>query len=308
MGLETSQMVASGQPTIPQDAPKTEVTPAAGAVAGTPDPKLDQVTQRLEQLTRKEVELSKRDRAVKALEVDIKKGQDEIKAWKGLKESARTKKGAEALAKEVWGESWYDHLTQMVTDGTTPQEWAQMMIDEKIGALKTETETARQQAEERQQQEQAQKAEQAIQNFKGEITAALTVAGADGKPVATPGAELASMLGATELIYQTVDSFYAKTGKVMDIKEAVELTEKHLMGELEKALSIPKIKARFQELIAGEKKEEHGTSEWKEFKPGLTSAVGQTTASTAPVVAFKNGDDRQKRGEDILDRLMAGRK
>ena len=321
MPVEASQMVASGQPTIPPALmngtdtgaaqPKAEspagTKPVESAPTPTSDPKEALIASKLEQLTKKEVWLAKMDREVKAAQAKLKEEQGKKDPWEVRKAKAR--QNPEEFAKEVWGDKWYDHLTTYKMDGVTPQEWAAATLDEKLAAFKAEQEAANTAQAEQAEKANAEAVQRATDSYQAEIATYVT-------SKAKEGAEVTAAFGPTaaSMVFQVADEFYRTTGKMIEIPDAVARTEAFLMTQLEAVLSLPKVQARVQELIAASKPKEEAPKTdpnmWKEYipesrkVPGLSSGTGATTAS----MSIPNTTDRVAKGVAILDRIMAGRK
>lgn len=288
------------------EAKPTEPTPVEA-------PKDDKIAARLSKLTAKEVAIQKEKEAVRAEREAIAKEKEAATAFAKLKENA--KRDPESLAKEVWGERWYEQLTKFYLEGKPPEDLIQASIDERFAAIqkkadeeKTAAETARAEAENKQ-----------IQEAKAEFLGTIKTY-ASSKP---DEAQFITAIGdqGVNLVHDTIVEYYQTTGNEMTIEQATTLVEDYLLKDtleaFEKGLKIPKLAAKARELLLP--KEEAPVARRKPYEwapatpapvpsaPATPSLTNKAGATASAVSSTKSHMSREEKAMAILDRLMAQR-
>jgi len=299
----------NGDGLISTDEPSKEDAKADPVVEAKPvdPPKEDAVAKaneakaiaRLDQLTKREIALNKKEQELKASRAELATAQETANKLAKLKEDAGI--NPEALLNEVFGDDWYNKIVEYKMSSTSPADLMAKSVDAKIDRLRQEQQSAEQKRIADAKAIQDTRAAEAISNFKGEINEFITSKAADS-------AALISVMDQQATVFEVIDSYYMQTNKIMSIQEAVDLVEKNLMDTyLPKAASNPKIKAKLLELLSAEAPKTSDKTPAK-TTTGLTSSVGGATTPkrTAPIGIF-NGT-REKQAMEALDRIMSQRK
>lgn len=183
-----------------------------------PNPKADLLSSKFAQLTKKEREISQREKEIKA-------HHEQLEQYKSLKTSAKEKVN-EALehlgltAEDVI--NWQIKQLEADDEDHTPEGRYKKLEAKLMGFEQAQAEKERLEKE-RLEQAEKERTEQLITNFKSNITSFIT----DN----AEKFELVSNLGATEDVFDVIELNYQKTGKMMNIEQAVELVENHYLEE-----------------------------------------------------------------------------
>lgn len=196
----------------PQQAETKEVS------APQPNPKADLLSSKFAQLTKKEREISQREKEIKA-------HHDQLEQYKSLKTSAKEKVN-EALehlgltAEDVI--NWQIKQLESEDEDNTPEGRYKKLEAKLMGFEQAQAEKERLEKE-RLEQAEKERTEQLITNFKNNITSFIN----DN----AEKYELVSNLEATGDVFDVIELNYQKTGKMMEIEQAVELVENHYLEE-----------------------------------------------------------------------------
>ena len=226
-------------PNAPQQggAPQTEekATPPQGVDAKKPD-----ADARFAALARKERMIQQRQAEVRRLQFEAQQQQDRAAAEKGqaLAQQQQAQREAAYAAREARLQEFekyredpfealkrlgysYDDLTKMkMAGGKRTPDMDVRQIREEMQALKLQQQQEREQAQRQAQQAQQQQAQQAIDDFKGTISHFISKNG--------DKFELISKTENVEGVFSTIQEYYRRTGKIMDIEEAAQATEEYL--------------------------------------------------------------------------------
>ena len=105
------------------------------------------------------------------------------------------------------------------------------------------------------------------------------------------------MYDSTDLVYDTVEAYFDKTGKVLSIPEACDLVEKYLESQVEKSLQTKKLSARLPK--ASEPTDKRPAPESPAPRRSLNNQ--NYTSSTPTLVSPKVENDRMARAMAALD-------
>ena len=132
----------------------------------------------------------------------------------------------------------YDKLTELaLNDGKlTPEMQMKLMREELEHGYKSKFEELEERLAQKEQEEEYNKYESIETNFKQEIDSFV-----NGKDEF----ELINANGASDLVYDVIEEHYNDTGRVLNMDEAAEAVESYLEDELEKLMSLGKVKSRF---------------------------------------------------------------
>lgn len=244
------------QPQAPTTTPPPVPPPAPKPAAPAEDP-------RFAALVSKESALVKQQRELAAQRDSFAKERQEYEAWKQQRTQAT--RNPEVLAKEVWGDNWYDKLTEFRLNGqqVTPDVIAQT-VSEQLSAFEKRQTDARA-AQEAVQREQAQAAaQQAYDNFKTETHDFVAGRGEEY--------ELINLHGAHNLVTRAIEQHFEATQKIMTAKEAADLVEAHLAEQVQKSLATKRFTAKAPPLPNGEPKRE-GSAQPRTLTNALTSST-----------------------------------
>lgn len=271
----------------------------SGTTEAKPDPKY---SRQSEALTKKEIALNKREQTLKA-EVDaFKKDKDAVTRFAALKEQA--KRDPASLAKEAWGDNWYEVLTKYQLEGVPPADMIASAIDDRMS--KFEQAQKDREAEATRQAEAAQAAEvsEAQKAFVTDIVTHVE-ANKDDKSA------MIHLLGLQNLIHDSIVEMHQKTGKLLSIEEATDVVEKWLVDSIGKAAKVGKVEKLLRGILGQAQQEATKKETWETkvqeeksaSRPGLTNAVGFDTTT---VRSNMNGaTDDYSRGMQILDKILA---
>lgn len=264
------------QPAQPQ-APTTTPPPPAAVVPPPARPAAPAEDPRFAALAAKESAIVKAQREIAAQRDSFAKERQEYEAWKQQRTQAT--RNPEVLAKEVWGDNWYDKLTEFRLNGqqVTPDIIAQT-VSEQLSAFEKRQADARA-AQEATQREQAQaQAQQAYDNFKQETHAFVAGRGEEY--------ELINLHGAHNLVTRAIEQHFEATQKIMTAKEAADLVEAHLAEQVQKSLATKRFTAKAQPQPNGESQRE-GSAQPRTLTNALT---GSTPAPNEGVSMYSDAE------------------
>lgn len=224
-------------------------------------------------LAAKERDLVKRQQAFTAERDAFLKEREGLLTLKQREEQRRQTalRNPEPVAKELWGDDWYEKLTEYRLNGAkiTP-ELVAASVEEKLNAWdarqKSEREAQAAQERERLQQEQ----DQVINDFRTQAT--------DFVKGKADEYELINLHNWHPEVYRTIEDHYTKsvklgTPKILSFKEAADLVEADLRERVEKSLGAKAFKDKY--IAAKAPPQPQG-----EHKPG-TSAQPRTLSNDA---------------------------
>lgn len=276
------------EPPAPSEAP----TPPEGNPAPAPTPPKPEETKEEAQVSRGLNLLAKKERenalARRKLADEWKKleaTRKELDEFRAAKESA--KRNPEAYLRNVYGENWYDHLTQYRLNGAPPAEMVAAAVDEKLAAF----EKKQQEAEEARQNQARESQEQEYQRILGALHEEAKEFVAGNKD----SYELIELYGSHALIPQTIDAIHRRDGKVLSVKEAADLVEQYLEEQAKKAQAAKKFQPKAPPPPQGADKRNE-TPQRRTLSNDLTA----TTAGARPPP--KNDAERLQRAKEAWDR------
>lgn len=280
---------------VPAGAPIEGEAPVQEAAT---EPKVGEGANRFAFLAKKEQaivrqrqELKAQIEALNAQKSELDKMRAEIDEVKSRRSSYKTNP---LSALEDAGLS-YKELTDYILNNQqlSPEQKMKALeekFESKIEALERQRQEEREAAQRRQEEEQAKREHQVIQEFKSEIASYITTH--------KDTYELTNLYDSSDLVYDTVDAYYEKSGKVLSIPEACDLVEKYLESQVEKSLQTKKLSARLPK-AAEEPTEKRPAPESSAPRRSLNNQT--YTSSTPSVVSPKVENDRMARALAALD-------
>lgn len=257
---------------VPTEATQTEEAPKAQA-RELASPQLSILAKREKALQKQREEIQK-----SKLEVDSK--YEEINKFKSLKEQAKTN----PLKFLEEAGLTYEELTNFILNGNKPTaEMETSSIKSEMQKLRDEIAQREQERENSAKAMDEKRAQEAISNFKENITGFLT-----GKP---DDFELCNNYPeSVDLIYDVIEAHFAQTEKVMSMEEAAKLVEDHFESEAMKVTSFKKIQSKLAPKPAPT--EEDGFQKAKQqASPTLNNSMSQTVSG----LSNSTENDRIKR-------------
>ena len=183
---------------------------------------------------RKFAALSRKEKALRdrELELDKKYGNKEKELPLERRIRANPLKALEELGLD------YDKLTELaLNDGRlTPDMQMKLMREELENDYKDKFNSLEERLNAKEKMEEEAKYDAVKQGFVGEIKSFVKENGSDFEYVAHNDA--------TDVVYDVIEEHYNETGRILDIKEAVEAVESYLEEEAEKLLNLGKVKNR----------------------------------------------------------------
>ena len=199
-----------------------------------------------DQFSRKFAALSRREKDIRAKEADYEYRMRELE--EKLQELQNPPEEPQAPIEERLRRNpfetleemglGYDKLTELaLNDGKlTPEMQMKLMREELEHGYKSKFEELEERLAQKEQEEEYNKYESIETNFKQEIDSFV-----NGKDEF----ELINANGASDLVYDVIEEHYNDTGRVLNMDEAAEAVESYLEDELEKLMSLGKVKSRF---------------------------------------------------------------
>jgi len=256
----------------------TEVTPTTEETPKAPAREL--ASPQLSILAKREKALQKQREEIQKSKLDLDSKYEEINKFKSLKEQAKTNP---LKFLEEAGLS-YEELTNFILNGNKPTaEMETSSIKSEMQKLRDEIAQREQEREKSAKAMDEQRAQEAISNFKENITGFLT-----GKP---DDFELCNNYPeSVDLIYDVIEAHFAQTEKVMSMEEAAKLVEDHFESEAMKVTSFKKIQSKLAPKPAPT--EEDGFQKAKQqASPTLNNSMSQTVSG----LSNSTENDRIKR-------------
>jgi len=247
--------------TIP--VPTIEATPTPEAPKA---PARELASPQLSILAKREKALQKQREEIQKSKLDLDSKYEEINKFKSLKEQAKTNP---LKFLEEAGLS-YEELTNFILNGNKPTaEMETSSIKSEMQKLRDEIAQREQEREKSAKAMDEQRAQEAISNFKENITGFLT-----GKP---DDFELCNNYPeSVDLIYDVIEAHFAQTEKVMSMEEAAKLVEDHFESEAMKVTSFKKIQSKLAPKPPAT--EEDGFQKSKQASPTLNNSMSQTVS------------------------------
>ena len=199
-----------------------------------------------DQFSRKFAALSRREKDIRAKEADYEYRMRELE--EKLQELQNPPEEPQAPIEERLRRNpfetleemglGYDKLTELaLNDGKlTPEMQMKLMREELEHGYKSKFEELEERLAQKEQEEEYNKYESIETNFIQEIDSFV-----NGKDEF----ELINANGASDLVYDVIEEHYNDTGRVLNMDEAAEAVESYLEDELEKLMSLGKVKSRF---------------------------------------------------------------
>ena len=183
---------------------------------------------------RKFAALSRKEKALRdrELELDKKYGNKEKELPLERRIRANPLKALEELGLD------YDKLTELaLNDGRlTPDMQMKLMREELENDYKDKFNSLEERLNAKEKMEEEAKYDAVKQGFVGEINSFINENKSDFEYVAHNDA--------TDVVYDVIEEHYNETGRILDIKEAVQAVESYLEEEAEKLLNLGKVKNR----------------------------------------------------------------
>lgn len=257
---------------VPTEATQTEETPKA--------PARELASPQLSILAKREKALQKQREEIQKSKLDLDSKYEEINKFKSLKEQAKTN----PLKFLEEAGLTYEELTNFILNGNKPTaEMETSSIKSEMQKLRDEIAQREQERENSAKAMDEKRAQEAISNFKENITGFLT-----GKP---DDFELCNNYPeSVDLIYDIIEAHFAQTEKVMSMEEAAKLVEDHFESEAMKVTSFKKIQSKLAPKPAPT--EEDGFQKAKQqASPTLNNSMSQTVSG----LSNSTENDRIKR-------------
>lgn len=284
------------QPTPTQAAPERPEA-EGGAPEGAPTtpeaPKEELASSKFAALARREKAAQIRVQEAKELEAKIAAREAAIAEKEARLEAFEAKrKGAKLNPKAFLDESGltYQEITEYFLNDEKPTVSAETAsIREEMNAWKKEQEDRETKAAEDAAQAAREAADAQIAAYKVRLTEFVTTNADDY--------ELINLHEQHDLVFETIQTHFEQSKKVLSNKEAADLVEKYLEEQIEKSVSTKKMQSRFG-------KKEEPTPERDAPKGSSTTLTNTLTSSAAPsMLSPKLENDRMARA---LARLNGG--
>lgn len=266
---------------------QTAQTPEEPVVVDAPK---ESAAQRFAFLAKKESALQKQRAEIKsakeamdAQRAEIEKMRQEIEAVKSKRGSYRT--NPLSLLEE--NGLTYKELTDYILNNNTVSTESQIKaIQDRLDETEKRREQEKLEAQKRAEEQAKEREAQVIQEFRSEISSFIKAK--------AETFELTALYDGSDLVYDTVEEYFNKTGKVLSIPEAVELVEKYFESQVEKAAKTKKLSSK----LAAPSKPQDDT---RQPAPTRTLSNTKYTSSTPSLVSPKVESDRMARAMAALD-------
>jgi hypothetical protein len=271
--LEGAPAKAAATAEVPLEKPKEEVKPAVVE---------DKTASKFVALAKKERSALDAQGKLKAKEAELVEKEKKIQEYENSKLLAA--QNPEAIAKQLWGDDWYEKLTEYVLKGGDSPKLAQQAVSSEVAQLRAELKAEKEAAVKAQQDREA----ALVQKFHSD---AIEFVKSHAETY-----ELTNVNEAHHLVPQVMEEHFTATQKVLSFAEAADMVEKYLEDQVQKNLASKKFQAR-----AAPKKPSEG--EPKQEKSTSKTLSNEMTANASP--SFLNNDqfeeDRFKRAMAALD-------
>ena len=262
-----------------------------GQAPEVPEQSKESVSQRFAILAKKESALQKQRAEIKAAREAMESHRAEIEKMRQEIEAAKSKRGSyrtNPLSLLEENGLTYKELTDYILNNNSPSTEAQIKaIQDRLDETEKQRQQEKVEAEKRAQEQAKEREEQVIQEFRAEI-ASFIKSKADTY-------ELTALYDGSDLVYDTVEEYFDKTGKVLSIPEAVDLVEKYFESQIEKAAKTKKLSSK---LSAPSKDTQ---DDIKQPAPTRTLSNTKYTSTTPSLVSPKVESDRMARAMAALD-------
>lgn len=277
--MEVTQAQAPVEGAIEQVA-TTQATPQVEA----PKPE-ENVSFKFEALKRREMAARQKIREAHQLQAQIRQGQQEVQKFR----DAQAKAKLDPISYLQAAGLSYEEITNFVLNGQKPS--AEMMIDatrKELEDFKAQQVKEKQQEQLRQQKMQEAQVQEVLNQFQENVSEFVTTN--------KDKYELVHLYEAAPTVVTTVEEFYKRTGKIMSIEEATQLTEDFLREEAMKVRNTSVFKSMMPQV------EEAKANQRSGFSPKTLNNQMNAPLSSAPsMLPVKTENDRLKRAMAALD-------
>lgn len=236
-------------------------------------------------LQKQRAEIKSAREAMEAQRAEIEQIKQQIESSKSKKDSYRT--NPLSLLEEHG--MTYKELTDYILNNNTVSTESQIRaIQERLDEQEKRREQEKLEAQKRSEEEAKSREAQVIQEFRDEIGSFLKAK--------SDTYELTALYEGSDLVYDTVEEYFDKTGKVLSIPEACELVEKYFESQVEKAAKTKKLSSKLQ--APGVPKAEE---KFTQSAPTRTLSNQKYTSATPSMVSPKIENDRMARAMAALD-------
>lgn len=255
------------------------------------EPQQEKVSDKFTFLAKKEAGIVKAKQALRAEMEAIAREKAEIQNWRKQIESAENRKStykSNPLAVLEDHGLTYKELTDYILNNNTVSTEAQIKaLHERIEQQEKQRELERQELVRRENERHAEREAQVIQEFKTEIE--------NFVKRESEKYELTNLYDSQDLVYDTVEEYFNKTGKVLSIPEACDLVEAYLEKQVEKSLATKKLSIK----VATKAPEDSKVA--VKDQPRRTLSNTEYTSSTPSFVSPKVENDRMSRALAALE-------
>lgn len=228
-------------PSSPQANTETQsATPAATPPATTPDAAAPQAQdeQRLSgawsAIAKKEKQISATARKLSEERAQLQKDRAELEEFRKMRDGA--KRNPDPFLKSVYGEKWYDALTEYkLADGRLTPELVAASVDEKFEAFRKEQEAERAKLAESSKAQAEQEYQEQLAQLSDSTKAHVEKNAAEY--------ELINLYGSHALVPQLIEAEFERSGRVLSIQQACDYVEAHLTEQVKKATAAKKFQA-----------------------------------------------------------------
>lgn len=291
--------VVPATPAVPAPAvePEKKVETPPAAPEATPEEKraeLADATNRFRQIAREEARLQAQRRELKAQQAEYEK----LRAQVAEIEKARAEAKRDPIAFMEKHGLTYDDVTQFVINDKRPTPSLEVKeVRDELARAKAEIQEhfereaeARERAEQEAEEARRESYAQTIKEFKGDLGEFIKGKGEEY--------ELINLWGEHELVYNTIEQYHARTGKILTMKEAADVVEAHLLDTATKAIATKKVSAKM-----GEKKEKtEGQRATEPTQPRtMTGELTPSTPAYSSDAAARSEKDRMARALRALE-------
>jgi len=285
----------ASEPTKAPKTPSAAPTPAPEPEK-TPEEKraeLADATNRFRQVAREEARIQAQRRELKAQQAEYEK----LRAQVAEIDKAKAEAKRDPLAFMEKHGLTYDDVTQFVLNDKRPTPSLEVKeVREELESIRAEIREREEAAaaERREAEEAAEVARResyaaTINEFKEDLGEFIKGKGEEY--------ELINLWGEHELVYNTIEQYHARTGKILTMKEAADVVEAHLLDTAEKATATKKLLARMSA-----KKDSEGQRKAEPAQPRtMTGELTPSTPAYSSDAAARSEKDRMARALRALE-------
>lgn len=229
--FDRPQPTIMGSQAAPQASSQTPASPPASA------PAEPSISAKFTAIARKERQIYEQKQAHKAAQAALAAKEAALAAREARLAEFEGLRANPVKALEYTGHSYQDLTQTVLNEGNLTAEQIARQTQAELKAFKEAQEAASSERAKEQDAQRAQEEQQILQSFQSEV--------ANFVQKHSSEYEFTVAAGRSDLVFQTIEAHFNKTGELLPVKQAAEMTERYIESEVEKMMALPKARSKF---------------------------------------------------------------